>query len=435
MKTKKILGIILAVCVLLVIAACANDDPPATDDPPAATDNGGDNGVVAENVTLDFWYWDINMQEQYNLMFEYLYNETGISVEQSITPFGDYWTNLATALPAGAGPDIMWMNHPNAVNYVPSDLLLDITDFNLDMSGFVETLYEPFTYQGRLFGVPIFFDTHALAYNKDVFDAAGVAYPPNRGWTWEEMRATAIELTEVVNGEVMVYGLSFWFSNQSGPNNFVWQNGGELLNADRTRFEWNTPANLEALQFWHNLVWVDGVALNPSEMSESNGQGEMFTNNMIGMEIIGLWRVAPYHDVLGDRLGLAHLPRHTHEANTFHNLAYVSSANTSFPDAVRRFMEFQTTSTAGDFVAPVFIPAHSASQHLYFENFADINVSVFTEAMEYARPLPIASINAGPAHTLVSQELARVFMSEVLTADLLQSMDDTVNELLAEAGE
>ena len=383
-----------------------------------------------EGVTLTFWYWDINAQEAYNNMFEEFYNRTGIIVEQSITPFADYWTNLQTALPAGGGPDIMWMNHPNAVSYIPTGLLVDITDWNLNMSGFVSSLYEPFSRAGSLFGVPVFFDAQALYYNKDIFDAAGMPYPPERGWSWDEMRETAIALTEKVGNEVMVYGLGFPFSTQSGTNNFIWGNGGDFFNSDRTLYEFNRPENIEALQFWHDLIWVDGISPNPTEFSEFNNLGQLFLNNMMAMEIMGMWRVAPYYEQLGDRLGIAHLPNNGTEANTFHNLAYVVNESTQNEGAVRKFMEFMTTSDAGDLLAPVFLPAHSDSQALHFEKYSDIAMHVFADVMQYARPLPIASLNAGPVFTFVNQEMLRVFMADEITAELLQSVDDAANEMI-----
>jgi len=439
MKRKFIFAAVLAFAMAFGAACGGGGDTPAaaTPAPEAPAQDAATpapeapaEGREFEGVTLTFWYWDINMQDQYNLMFQELYNRTGITVEQSITPFADYWTNLQTALPAGAGPDVMWMNHPNAVSYIPADLLLDLTSFNLDMSGFVSSLYMPYSRDGRLYGVPIFFDTHALFFNKDLFDAANMPHPPERGWTWEEMRETAIAMTETVGNEVMVYGLGFAFSTQSGTNNFIWGNGGDFMNAERTHYEFNRPENIEALQFWHDLIWVDGVSPNPQEFADFNNLGQLFVNNMMAMEIMGMWRIAPYHAALGDRLGIAHIPNNGTEANTFHNLAYVASANTQHPEAVRAFMEFMTTSDAANFVAPVFLPAHNDSQQLHFDLFADINLRVFSNVLEYARPLPVASLNAGPVFTFVNQEMQRVFMEDAITAELLQQVDDAANDMI-----
>ena len=322
---KKIISLIVVLALAFgVFAACGGGGGSASGD-------GADGGV-----TLTLWHWDINMQEQYEVLFEEFYRQTGHRVEQSVVPWADYWPNLATSLPAGGGPDIMWMNHPNAVTYVPSGLLLNLDDFNLDMSGFHRSLYDPFVYNGSLYGVAVFFDTIALFYNKDIFDEAGVPYPPHRGWTWDDLREAAIALTLESGGETIRYGVTFGTHVQAGTNNFIWQNGGDFMNADGSVFSFDNPQALEAMQFWHSLIWEDGVALNPIDPAWSN----FFLNGLSAMEIHGMWRVAPKYEYLGDRLGIAHLPARVQEANTVHSIAHVANANTNHLEAVQQFMEF-----------------------------------------------------------------------------------------------
>ena len=53
---------------------------------------------------------------------------------------------------------------------------------------------EAFTIDGTFYCPPKDFSTLALEYNKDMFDAAGVAYPTN-DWTWTT-RAAAEQLTD-----------------------------------------------------------------------------------------------------------------------------------------------------------------------------------------------------------------------------------------------
>jgi len=157
----------------------------------------------------------------------------------------------------------------------------------------------------------------------------------------------------------------------------------------------------------------------------------LFGNGMVGMSIMGLWRVPIYYEFLGDRVGIAHLPMREREAAAVHNLAYVSYANTPYADAVRLFMEFATTQEHGDFVAPVFLPAHSGSQHIWFERFPDLNLQVFGDAMEYAFPQLIAGRNAGPAATALEQELERAFVSgEGITMEMLEQINAAVNEVV-----
>ena len=383
----------------------------------------------AEPITLNLWHWNINMQEQYEAIFEEFYRQTGHIVQQTVMPWSDYWPNLATALPAGNGPDIFWMNHLNAVSYMPTGLLKNLDDFELDMSGFKSPLYEPFMHNGSLFGIPLFYETIALLYNKDVFDVSGVAYPPRRGWTWEEMRETANLLTERVGDITIRYGISFGTGLQAGTNNFIWQNGGEFMTSDGSAFTFNTPQALEAMQFWHDLIWEDQVALNPNNPA----WGNYFLNGLSAMEIHGIWRVALAYEYLGDRLGVAHLPMKTQEANTVHGIAHVFNANTRHTEAVQQFMEFTASRYTGDLFAPVFLPAYTASQHLWFANFPDLpQLVVFAEAVDIARPLPVAAKNAGNVWSHATEELSRIYQLSEITMEALREISESLTAMIHE---
>jgi len=417
---KTLLALVFIGVLAFALTACGRATPGTA---------GGSDGVEA---TLQFWFWDGAMEEAYQAMFATFSEQNpGITIQYSITPWSDYWTRIQTALPAGAGPDIFWLNHANAVSYMPSELLMSLDDMNLDFSPFASSLYQPFTLNGTRYGVPFFFDTIALLYNKDLFDQAGIPHPPRRGWTWEELREAALALTIVEGGEIIQYGISFSTGNQSGSGNFILQNNGHMFNADRTAFDINNAGAIEALQFMYRLIFEDQVAPTPVENAQLNNQGQLFMNGMIAMESIGLWRVSPYYEFLGDRLGIAHLPSRQREAAAVHNLAYVSYANSPNAEAVRLWMEFATTQQHGDYIARVFLPAHAASQPLWFERFSDLDVEVFGEVLEYAFPLQIASQNAGPVGTAIDQEFERLFMGEEgITPEALERMNEAINAVI-----
>ena len=49
---------------------------------------------------------------------------------------------------------------------------------------------------GQVVGLPMGFNIQSLWYNKDMFDAAGLAYPPSDGdYTWDDVRDWATQLT------------------------------------------------------------------------------------------------------------------------------------------------------------------------------------------------------------------------------------------------
>ena len=82
----------------------------------------------------------------------------------------------------------------------------------LDLSGFVGMEANLRASDGLLYGLPYRSDFWVMYYNKDAFDAAGVAYPTN-DWTWEEY----VEIAKAVaqgEGIDKVYGTHYhtWLS-------------------------------------------------------------------------------------------------------------------------------------------------------------------------------------------------------------------------------
>ena len=54
--------------------------------------------------------------------------------------------------------------------------------------------------QDHYYAVPFALVNTVLYFNKDMFDAAGIAYPTD-DWTWEEFREAAKKLTIDKNGD------------------------------------------------------------------------------------------------------------------------------------------------------------------------------------------------------------------------------------------
>ena len=430
MKTSKILA--LSLVTVLVFAACGQAGgggaTPAAPAPGAAAPAA----PAGETAHLNLMFWDGVMEDATRAMIaDFTSQHPYITMDFSVIPWADYWLNLQTGLPAGAGPDLFWMNHPNSVTYTPSGLLMPLDGFNLDLSGFDRMQYQPFIHEGRLYGLPMFFDTIALFYNRALFDEAGVPHPPRRGWTWAEALEAAIQLTVIQGGEVMQYGLGLSHGTQTVTAPLIFSHGGHLFSADRMTMELNNSGALAGLQFLHDAMRVHRVSPTPVENATMNVGGALFVNRMMAMEVHGMWRAATYFEAIGDDLGITHLPSSTREANIYHNIAYVVGAHTAYPEAVAAFLRYATTAAHGDIVAPVFLPSHNDSQHNWFANFPTLDLAIFAEAMEIAEPLPVAGANAGAIWEVLQQEMERAIMeTDQFTSEILQDISDTVNALI-----
>ena len=113
------------------------------------------------------------------------------------------------------------------------------------LSKIARELYSP---NGQSYGMPKDFDTIALYYNKDLFDAAGVEYP-NADWTWDDLKTAAEKLTK--ND---VYGFATLVGDQNGYWNFVFQNGGQMLTPDAKQTLIVEPAACDAVKDLYSFI-------------------------------------------------------------------------------------------------------------------------------------------------------------------------------------
>lgn len=370
-------------------------------------------GAVAEEgpAELNFWYWDTNMDECYTEMFDaFMAENPNITVKMTLIPWADYWTKLQTALPTGAGPDVFWLNHPNAVTYLPTGHVMSIQDKvddgTLDMAPFAESLWDPYVYDSQLYCVPIFFDTIAMAYNKQMLADAGYPDGPAADWTWDDMREMALALTSDD-----VYGLAVNANGQSYSMDYIVQNGGDIYSEDGLSSVLASDENVETIQFMLDLINVDKVSPTQMEQKELTAD-DMFYNDMLAMRPMGLWGIAPAYEALGDNLGLAPLPMKKEKGTIVHNLGYAIASQTKYPEAAMKLMEYFTGKDHGDRIATVFAPAYADSQQIWFESFPELDLEVYTDGLAYAKGLLIASKNAGQAFSLYEDEMDKLFQMD-----------------------
>lgn len=107
---------------------------------------------------------------------------------------------------------------------------------------------------GKVYGIPFQRSTPVMYYNKDAFAEAGLDLekPPQ---SWDELVAAGQKLTKREGDRTGRWGVELpleafnWFYYA-----LVYANGGESLSADGTNVLWDQPKNLDALQYWHDLV-------------------------------------------------------------------------------------------------------------------------------------------------------------------------------------
>jgi multiple sugar transport system substrate-binding protein len=258
----------------------------------------------------------------------------------------EYRTRLATEFAAGSPPDITLMNYRRYAAFAAAGLLEPLGPY-LEQSSligpadFYEVTIEAFTWQGSLVCLPQNIASLVVYYNRDLFDAAGLAYPGDQ-WHWDEFLATAQALTRDLNGDGRIdqYGLGLEPTLfRLAP--FVWQNGGPIVDDLMTpgRLTLTRPPSLEAFQWFVDLRQVHGVA--PGRVEEASQDSESrFMAGTVAMYLNSRRGTPTYREITAFRWDIAPLPHGRTAAGILHSDAYCLSAATGNKAAAWSFIEF-----------------------------------------------------------------------------------------------
>ncbi|MCA9958787.1 MAG: extracellular solute-binding protein, partial [Anaerolineales bacterium] len=125
------------------------------------------------------------------------------SIELELIPQQGVVEKVSTQLAGNDLPDVFRAQGLLVQQWVRQGAFLDLTPFieqsGLDMGEFYDGPVDQFRWNGELYGIPDTAAPDVVFYNKDMFDAAGLAYPTDE-WTYDDMRDAALLLTLDENG-------------------------------------------------------------------------------------------------------------------------------------------------------------------------------------------------------------------------------------------
>ena len=343
----------------------------------------------AEDAKIIFGFWDTNQEPGMKAIAEaFMAQNPGVSIEVQVTPWDQYWTKLEAAAMGGEMPDVFWMHSNQFFKYADAGILMDLTDLDVDYSPYPEGVTALYTFDGAHLAVPKDYDTIALAYNKEIFDAAGEPYPDDT-WDWAKLLEVAKRLTDPDKG---IWGFGAPNDQQSGYLSFIYQNEGFAF--ENGQCGYNLDATKEALKFWTDLQLVEGVSPTQAQFNEITND-ERFQAGQLAMEMVGSWMMSAYtaaDSPIAGKFDLAVLPQGKVRASIYNGLGYAGYANTKYPDAVKAFIKFcgseEANKIAGENKAA--IPAYAGTEHYFTDLFTEYNIACYTEMIEYGVQYPFS---------------------------------------------
>jgi multiple sugar transport system substrate-binding protein len=211
---KKYLPLTLLVILMLTFVACGPGPAVETgvNDTQSVETTGGETAAqetVAEQITLRMTAWDINTIPYWRAVIAaYESQNPNVKVELLEISSVEYQDKVNIMLSGRDQTDIITVKDiPGYSAMVTRGQVIPLDSYiaqdNIDLNAYSGAA-EELTYEGSIYALPFRSDIWILYYNKDLFDAAGAAYPSN-DMTWEAYEVLARELTSG-SGADKVYG-------------------------------------------------------------------------------------------------------------------------------------------------------------------------------------------------------------------------------------
>jgi len=160
--------------------------------------------LAAERVTITYSLWGSADEQTVTqaTIDKFNASQDRITVELMPIPWEGYVEKLNTMAIAGELPDTGIMMESAVLQWAEQGMLADVSGmYAAGESKPLDSL--AFRYQGKPVAYSVANEILMLYYNKDMFDKAGVAYPPKtteEAWTWDEFIEVAKQLTFDRNG-------------------------------------------------------------------------------------------------------------------------------------------------------------------------------------------------------------------------------------------
>ena len=263
MKKAKVLALIAALTLLATaFSGCTKK---------AATSSTAESGAssTGKTVTINYYggWTGADLDKMTALVDEFNKSQTAVKVNFTSQQWSQMFTKFLADYQAGSSPEVVAMHTFEMGQFVNMNVLDSdaIKSMNLNKSDYIETAWNGCNYNNTLYGVPLDVNMHALYYNKDLLDKAGITKAPS---TKAEFIAAAQKLTIDANGKtaadsgfdsnnVKQYGFGFAMNHHSFYQTYALMNqmGYNPFTADMTKISLDTSKTSPAIQYLEDLIF------------------------------------------------------------------------------------------------------------------------------------------------------------------------------------
>ena len=379
---KKVISMLLA-CMLTasMLAGCGGSGNNTTDTADTTTSEAEESAEsigaqitldenATENVAVEGDYADADLtvfifaqdheKTVYQSLIDKFMESTGANVTFEVTTSDEYAQKLMAYKAADDMPDIFYVGPEAVASNVDDGYLLPLDDYVSEetVSDLWPAITKAYRYDGKeagegsLYCLPKDLSTFAFAYNKTLFDEAGLEYPdPENPYTWDEFVEVCQKLTVDKDGDGEKDQWGCANALQWALDAFIYTNGGHFLNDDYTQVVIDGQQEfIDAFQYFADLTCKYGVTPTV-EQDTALGGYQRWLDGQIGFYACGTWDVGAFMDknTFPYEWGLCGWPVGKTGVSMTRNgsVGFAVSADTKYPDASAALITLFSTDLEG----------------------------------------------------------------------------------------
>ncbi len=318
----------------------------------ALTACGGGGGSDAKSadgkVELRFAWWggDKRAQVTQAAIAAFEAENPNIKIKPEYGDWSGYWDKLATQVAANDAPDIIQMDEKYITEYSTRGALLDLSKYQIDTSKLDEAALEAGKGEKGLTGIAAGINAATILANPAVFQAAGVAIPDDKTWTWEDFERVAAEVT--AKSPKGTYGAAAYGTDEASLGVWLRQNGKSLYTEDgKLGFE---PSDIA--EWWGFLKELSEKKAVPSasEVVEAEAAPLDQSGLATGKNGLAFWwsnQLPALEKAAGGELQILRFPSKTgkaEDAKLWYKASqfWSASSRTKHPEETAKFIDFLT---------------------------------------------------------------------------------------------
>lgn len=271
-------------------------------------------GSAQQQVTITYWqyFFESKVRLVDQLIQQFQTQNPGIRVVHENFPYDTYNQKVASAVPAGQGPDVINLFYGWVPLYVDSGYLQPLPPDAFPPQE-IERDFVPMVknsrFDGRYWALPTAVRSLSMFYNDDLFQRAGVARAPV---TWDEFVAAAERSTvRDAAGRLQVVGFGIAPAGQDHHlirEVLFRQWGASPYSPDNRRVTYATPQGVEAFKWYTDLIMRHKVGVIDF-FPGANGYRNAFMAGRAAMIFDGSFAIAAIRNGTRANWGVTTLPK------------------------------------------------------------------------------------------------------------------------------